>query len=463
MQLSRQQLLRESLRRYLRRQSWPPLDRLLAKTRMEELAAVLGGFPDRDQITVFERLPDAQRKARLIVSMQAPFGKRMLDPLPAEKAAAILGEMAPDDRADILADLEPEQAERVLQVLDHDDKEELETLLAYADDTAGGIMLPEFLALPSEYTAEEALIALREQSSDVEMANYIYVTSGAAKDGEAGELVGVLSLRKLILAPPHRRIRDVMETDVISVTPDTDQEAVARIVSDYGLLAVPVVDADHRLLGIVTVDDVIEVLEEEAQEDLLKMAGAGAPILEDAGFLKHVTNRFPWLLASCAGGLMSALVMGGVGEVLASHHFFALFLPIILGMSGNVGTQSATVTVRGLALGQIAVGERILGVLRRELAIGLSLGLLYALLVGVAGAAMGDRPLDGLAIGLSMAIGMTIAATVGSAVPLLLARLGADPAVATGPLVTTSLDLIGVLVYFGVSIPLALHFSAATR
>jgi magnesium transporter len=371
--------------------------------------------------------------------------------------------MASDDQADILADLEPEQAERVMQVLGQDDKEELETLLAYGDDTAGGIMIPEFLALPAELTAEEALIALREKSSDVEMANYVYVTGGPSTTGEAGELLGVLSLRKLILAPPHRRIRDIMETDVICVTPDMDQEAVARIVSDYGLLAVPVVDADHRLLGLVTVDDVIEVLEEEAQEDMLKMAGAGAPVLEDAGFFKHVTNRFPWLLASCAGGLMSAVVMGAFGEVLAGHHFFALFLPIILGMSGNVGTQSATVTVRGLALGQIGVGERIIGVLRRELAIGLSLGLLYALLVGVAGAAMGDRPLDGLAIGLSMAIGMTIAATVGSAVPLLLARLGADPAVATGPFVTTALDLIGVLVYFGVSIPLALHFSAAVR
>lgn len=453
MQLSRQQLLRETLRRYLRRESWGPLDRLLHKTRVEELASVLGGFRDQDQVTVFERLPDPARKADFIVHMQPPFGKRVLEKLTPEKATHILAEMASDDQADIIADLEEEFAAKVIQLLGFEDKEELETLLAYGDDTAGGIMLPEFVALPAETTAEEALISLREKSSDVEMANYIYVVSGE------GQLAGVLSLRKLVIAPPHKRIRDIMEHDVIAVTPDTDQEAVARIVSDYGLLAVPVIDADTRLLGIVTIDDVIDVLEEEAQEDLLKMAGAGAPVLEDASFVTHVRNRFPWLLASCAGGILSAVVMSGFENILAAHHFFALFLPIILGMSGNVGTQSATVTVRSIALGQITIGERIRSVLRRELSVGLSLGVAYAALVGAVGALMGEEPLDGVAIALSMMLGMTIAATVGTVVPLVLARVGVDPAVATGPFVTTALDLLGVLIYFGVSIPIALHLA----
>jgi magnesium transporter len=239
------------------------------------------------------------------------------------------------------------------------------------------------------------------------------------------------------------------------VTADTDQEQVARLVSDYGLLAVPVVDENQHLLGIVTIDDVIGVLEEEAQEDLLKMAGAGAPVMADEGFRAHVRNRFPWLLASCVGGILSALVMGAFESTLAAHHYFALFLPIILGMAGNVGTQSATVTVRGLALGQIGE-ERKAAALRRELAIGLTLGLAYALLVGGVAALMGDKPIDGLAIGFSMAIGMTLASTLGTLVPLLLSRLRVDPAVATGPFVTTGLDLLGVALYFGVSIPMAL-------
>lgn len=449
MQLNRQRLLQETLRRYLRRHSLPHLERLIAKTRVTDLATVLSAFSEKDQQLVFDSVPDAAKKADLIVHMQPPFGKRVLDPLPPMDAAAILSAMATDDAADILQDLEDEQRETVLTLLSTEDKAEVEDLMAYEDDTAGGIMTPELVSLPAETTAEEALIVLREKSDDVEMANYIYVVDGGS------HLVGVLSLRKLVTAPPHRRIRDFMERDVIAVTPDTDQEAVARLVSDYGILAVPVVDQDNRLLGIVTVDDVIGVLEEEAQEDLLKMAGAGAPTTADESFLVHVKNRFPWLLASCGGGLLSAVVMGAFETTLATHHFFALFLPIILGMSGNVGTQSATVTVRGIALGQIGE-ERRFAVMRRELLVGITLGLLYALIVGGVAALMGDEPTDGLAIGFSMSMGMLLASTLGTAIPLLLSRLRVDPAVATGPFVTTSLDLLGVVLYFGVSIPMSL-------
>lgn len=453
MQLNRQRLLQDTLRKYIRRQSLTHLERLLARTRVTDLAAVMVGFPEKDQHFVFERLPDPAHKAELIVHMQPPFGKRVLEALPPAAAAEILGEMASDDAADILADLDDEPREAVLAVFSVSEKKEVEGLMAYADDTAGGIMLPEFVALPSETTAEEALIALREKSDDVEMANYIYVVGGE------GRLVGVLSLRKLVTAPPHKRIRDVMESDVIAVTPDTDQEQVARLVSDYGLLAVPVVDQDNRLLGIVTIDDVIGVLEEEAEEDLLKMAGAGAAVTHHEGFITHVKARFPWLLASCAGGLLSAIVMGFFEDTLAANHFFALFLPIILGMSGNVGTQSATVTVRGLALGQISE-ERRFAPLRRELAVGISLGILYAVIVGGISALMGETPTDGLAIGFSMAFGMTIASVLGTAIPLVMSSFGVDPAVATGPFVTTSLDLLGVAIYFGVSIPMALTLTA---
>ena len=453
MQLNRQRLLHDTLRKYIRRQSLIHLERLLARTRITDLAAVLIGFTEKEQHLVFERMPDAAHKADLIVHMQPPFGKRLLDPIDPLKAAEILGEMAADDAADILSDLEDEQREAVLAVLSMSEKKEYEGLMAYADDTAGGIMLPEFVALPAETTAEEALIALREMSDDVEMANYIYVV------GAEGKLVGVLSLRKLVIASPHKRIRDVMETDVITVSPETDQEHVARLVSDHGLLAIPVVDDDNRLLGIVTIDDVIGVLEEEAEEDLLKMAGAGAAVTNHEGFMTHVKARFPWLLASCAGGLLAAIVMGLFEKTLQSNHFFALFLPIILGMSGNVGTQSATVTVRGLALGQFNT-ERRFEPLRRELLVGMTLGGLYAVIVGVISALMGETPTDGLAIGFSMAFGMTAASVLGTGIPLVMSSFGVDPAVATGPFVTTSLDLLGVAIYFGVSIPMALALTA---
>ncbi len=453
MQLSRQRLLHDTLRRYLRRQAWVHLDRLLVKTRPEDLAAILSTFAEKEQDQIFERLPGPEPKARLIVFMQSPFGRRVLDALAPKDVAPILAAMAPDDRTDIIADLRPEQAREVLEVLDHGDKAEVVGLMAYADDTAGGLMLPEFMALPAETTVEEAFIALREQSHTMEMANYIYVVGGAQ------ELVGVLSLRKLVLAPQQKRIRDIMEHDVISVTPDTDQEAVARLVVDYALLAVPVVDETNKRLGIVTVDDVIGVLEEEAHEDILKMAGAGAPVTSDEGFLSHVRSRIPWLLAACAGGLLAALVLRGFLDRLQAHQAFALFLPVLVGVTGNVATQSAAVTARNLTTHQ-SLTARLWPALRRELGVGLTLGVLYAALVGGVAALLGDGARDGLAVGFALFIGIALAAALGALIPTILARFGIDRATATGHLVATCMQVVSVLVYAAAAIPLAAQLVA---
>ena len=448
MQLSKSRLLHDTLRRYVRRQAWSHLDRLVEKTRMEELAAAMATMSERDQLTIFERVPEPADKALLICAMQPPFGKHVLDPMPPPDAAAILKEMARDDMADIIADLEPEQAARVLEILE--ESEEVEELMQYRDDTAGGIMLPEFVAVSTDMSAEEALIALRESGDDVEMVYYIYVVN------EHGLLVGVLSLRKLVVAPAQRRIRDIMEADVISVTSDTDQEEVARLVSEYDLLAIPVVDDANKLLGIVTVDDVIDVLKEEAEEDFLKMGGVGGTSFEgDASIRRHVRIRFPWLLASAVSGLLAAAIMGSFNDTLNAHQFLAFFLPIILGMSGNVGTQSATVTVRGIAMGYIRHGERSTEIVRKEIVIGVLMGLMYGLIVGVVATVFGESLYYGVTIGLSMVAGMVLASTVGTLVPILLDKLSVDPAVATGPFVTTTIDIVGVFIYFATASLLA--------
>lgn len=447
MQLSKSRLLHDTLRRYVRRQAWSHLERILDKTRMEEIATAMATMAERDQTAIFERVTEPEDKATLICAMQAPFGKNMLDRMPPADAAAVLREMAQDDMADIIADLEPEQAARVLEILDESD--EVEDLMRYRDDTAGGIMLPEFVSVSADMTAEEALMALREKSDDVEMVYYIYVVN------EHGHLVGVLSMRKLVVAPTHRRIRDIMETDILSVTSDTDQEEVARLVAEYDLLAIPVVDDSNKLLGIVTVDDVIDVLKEEAEEDFLKMGGVGGTTFDgDPAIGRHVRVRFPWLLASCASGLLAAATMGAFEETLASHQFLALFLPIILGMSGNVGTQSATVTVRGIAMGFIRYGERSFEVVKKEITIGLAMGALYGVIVGAVASLFGDV-YYGLTIGFSIACGMILASAVGTLVPILLDKLSVDPAVATGPFVTTCIDILGVLIYFSIATGLA--------
>jgi len=439
---SRIRLLHETLRRYLKMNAGDHLDKVIAKTRDEDLAVVLSQMLPRFQQQLFERLPTSERKAGVIVEMQAPFGKEMLEPLPPEDAAAILREMATDDAADIIADLSEDQAQRVLDILD--DAEQVEELMTYGEDTAGGIMLPDFVALVANNTAEEALRALR-RSADVEMIYYIYVVD------DAGSLVGVLSLRKLVAAPPESLVKDLMDSDVISVRTDADQEDVATMVARYGFVAVPVVDDTNKLIGIVTVDDVIDVLQDEATEDILKMAGAGTELGETDGVWSNLRVRAPWLMASSVGGLIAAGVMGTFKETIEAHYYLALFVPIILGLSGNVGTQSATVTVRALAVGQLVHGEKNWRVVRRELAIGIVLGLFFGVLIGGIGWAFAQSFFYGMTIGLSLAAGMIVSNVVGTAIPLVLSRLNIDPAVATGPLVTTSVDILGILTYFSIA------------
>jgi len=229
---------------------------------------------------------------------------------------------------------------------------------------------------------------------------------------------------------------------------------VARLVARYSFLSVPVVDSANKLLGIVTVDDIIDVLRDEATEDILKMAGAGEELAETAGVGRNVRIRFPWLMASCVGGLLGAGVMGFFTETLEAHHYLALYLPLILGMSGNVGTQAATVTVRALALGHVSEFGNRWPVVRKEILIGGTMGVIYGVVVGVVATLFGGGPIYGASVGLAFISGMVVASAVGAAIPILLSRLSFDPAVATGPFVTTAVDVLGIGTYFGIAVVL---------
>ncbi|MBD88869.1 MAG: magnesium transporter [Deltaproteobacteria bacterium] len=442
MQANKLRLLHESLRRYLRRDATGHLVKLVDKTRDEELAAAMSSMATEEQLAIFACLSTAERQAHVITLMAAPFGQKVLSPILAHEAARILREMAPDDMADILADLEPDHAAAILGSIEESD--EVEDLMRYADDTAGGIMIPEYLALQAEDTVESAQERLRA-AGDVEMVYYVYVVNNH------GHLVGVLSLRKLVMALPGTRVSEVMSSDVISVSPETDQEEVARLVARYSFLSIPVVDDTNKLLGLVTVDDVIDVLRDEATEDILKMAGAGEDLTDIHGVRGNVRIRFPWLLASAFGGLIGAGVMSLFAATIQAHEALAFFLPVILGMSGNVGTQSATVIVRALAVGRISLVGGNWAILRREILVGLIMGTLYGILVGLVAWAVAGSPYYGLTVGLAFVAGMIIASGVGAALPILLSRVGFDPAVATGPLVTTAVDILGIAAYFGIA------------
>jgi magnesium transporter len=322
-----------------------------------------------------------------------------------------------------------------------DASEEVEDLLRYENDTAGGIMVPDFIALTEDTTAKEAIEALQKEYSDVEMPFYLYVVN------DYGRLVGISSLRQLVLVPPETPLKAFMTTDVFSVQTDMDQEEVAKIVARYDILAVPVVDDTNRLVGIVTVDDVIDIFRREATEDILKMAGVGEEFVETKSVLKSTRIRLPWLFASCVGGILAFFIIGKFEGSLAKVAALAAFIPVIMGMGGNIGTQSSTIVVRGIATGRIAIRD-FWSVLLKELTIGVILGVIYGLLIGSVAQVRYSTSALAISVGLAVVSSMSISALVGSLVPMAFARIHIDPAVATGPFVTTAIDIVSVTFYF---------------
>ena len=320
-------------------------------------------------------------------------------------------------------------------------------MMAYPEDSAGILMYTDVFTLHEETKAREAINALQDQE-DAEMVFYLYTLD------DEGRLTGVISLRDLVTTPGETMLKDIMSKQIHVVRPETDQEEVARIVSQYNFLAVPVVDSEDRLLGIVTVDDVVDIIREEATEDFLQMVGAGKDreILLKSSW-ENARMRLPWLFASWVGGILAAFIIGVFDNVLQSTIALAAFIPVIMGMGGNIGTQSSTIIVRGLATGRVSI-ENSIKILFKEIRVGLMLGILYGLLLGVFAVLkfLDVSPMLGIVVGTSICISMIIAATIGSLVPLVLNRFEIDPAVATGPFVTTSIDILGVACYFLIAI-----------
>jgi len=437
----------ETVKRLLRRNAGPNLRKILGRTHPSDLAHALDRFLTEDQLRLLAHCGDDERQAEVLAAMSESRAADLMAEMPLERAVTLLREMSGDDRADILGELDEELAHRILAAMPDEESHEASDLLRYDEATAGGIMSPDMLAIPCEVTAGEA-IRIVQDSPDVEMAFYIYVVDGHQT------LVGVVSLRQLVISKPDVPLQEIMNPQVVSVRTSLDQEDVARIVARYDLLAVPVVDETNTLVGVVTVDDVIDVIKEEATEDILKMAGAGENLDERRPILGSVWRRAPWLLVAWIGGVIASIIIGRHEETLREYVVLVAFIPIIVGMAGNVGTQSLAVVVRGLATRRIDVKQfwRVLG---REVSCGVLLGVIYGAALGgwgvvkLGGGDPGETALILAAlVGAASAISMVIAAAVGSTIPLLLARLRIDPAVATGPFVTTAIDILGVLVYF---------------
>lgn len=366
------------------------------------------------QHKVFDLLPDDESRAQTLSEADSNIRSTVLTDRPHEELLRLLKLMSADDQADLLAGLAEEVRQQLIDALHPQAAAEVEELLHYGAETAGGIMSPDFFALPENTTAAEAIQALQSGHAELEMVFYIYVVN------EFGHLMGVVSLRQLVVNPPLMTLSEMMATDVISVDVNADQEEVAKVAARYNFLAIPVVEDGNRLVGIVTIDDVIDVIREEATEDILKMAGAGDTVFQDPSVVRNFRVRAPWLFATWIGGIGTSILIGAFQSTLEAEVVLATFMPMILGMGGNVGTQTATIMVRGLATGRVS-HEQGLSHVVREIGIGMLLGLLYGLLLSGYALLRHDHPTDMLAlpitVGLSIFSSMTVAALVGAATP----------------------------------------------
>ncbi|MDP6394399.1 MAG: magnesium transporter [Desulfobacterales bacterium] len=444
MQTDRNKILVESIKRLLRRGATSHLIKIVNKTHAADLSMVFRSLSLSHQRKLFGIIEDTEQKGILFTELDEDTFLDLVEGVELDHFVEILEQMPTDDVADLIGRLPEKMSDTILEKMKVEGSEEVEDLLRYKDDTAGGIMLPDFIALAEDTTAKEAIESLQKEHLDVEMPFYLYVVDRYDK------LVGVISLRQLVVVPHETTLRDFMTTDVFSVQTDMDQEEVAKIVARYDILAVPVVDGANKLVGIVTVDDVIDIFRREATEDMLKMAGAGEEFVETKSVLKSTRIRLPWLFASCLGGIIAFLIIGHFEGSLSKLAYLAAFIPVIMGMGGNIGTQSSTIVVRGLATGRLQLRD-IWSVVSKELAIGLILGLVYGIIIGMAAQFRYSREALAVSVGIALICSMSIAALVGSLVPMAFARVNIDPAVASGPFVTTAIDIISVFFYFQIA------------
>ncbi|PIE71993.1 MAG: magnesium transporter [Deltaproteobacteria bacterium] len=437
----RNNVLLESTKRLLRRNAVAHLRKIVNKTHAADLSSLFRSLPFEQQIKLFEMIESQDQKGVLLSELDPEAFLNILENMEIPSLIQILDTMPSDDVRELINRLPEETADQILDQMNTEGSEEIEGLLRYSDDTAGAIMTTEYIAFQESITAREAMESLQKEYIDVEMPFYLYVVD------EYQRLIGVCSLRQLVVNPPERQLKTFMSTDIVWVTTEMDQEEVARIVARYDILAVPVVDENNTLVGIVTVDDVIDVLREEATEDILKMAGVGEEFVETQTILRSTRIRLPWLFASCVGGIFAFFIVGKFEDTLIKVAYLAAFIPVIMGMGGNIGTQSSTIVVRGLATGRILVRD-CWAVVGKELCVGLILGLFYGLLVGSVAQFRYDQIRVAVSVASAVLSSMSIAALVGSLVPMLFARINMDPAVATGPFVTTAIDIISIYCYF---------------
>ena len=434
----------DSVKRLQRMGATANLVNLLQKQHPADLAQLFSELTDKDRQSAFSLL--VERNSRLAMEglseLGPETGARLLADRSADEIVKLLQDLPSDDAAALIDYLPEERAGAVLeQMQKRPAGGDVGELLEYEEQTAGRIMNPKVFALSEDMTAGEAITAL-QGSRDVEVVFYLYVIDSRR------HLVGVVSLRRLILVSPPTPLKRIMTTDLISVRVDTDQEEVARLVASYNLLAIPVVDEENKLVGVITVDDVIDVIKDEATEDVYRLAGLTGDDRVFSRPTESLRKRLPWLIVNLATAFLAASVVALFQNTISVVTALAVFMPVVAGMGGNAATQTLTVIVRGIALGELTWSNS-RKALFKETLVGLGNGLACGLVGAVVVVLFkGDYWLGGI-LGMAMVINMFIAATAGTLIPLALRAMKIDPALASSVFITTLTDVFGFLSFLG--------------
>jgi magnesium transporter len=438
-------LVLDSVRRLLRVGASANLLNLLQKQHPADLGQIFSELNDKDREASFSLLAD--RNGRLAMEAASELGPEagalLLATRSPEDIARLAQEIPSDDAAALIDNLPEDLSSAVLDLMRPKESGVVEHLLEYAEQTAGRIMNPHVFALNEDMTVGEAITEL-QTNRDVEMVFYLYVVD------ERRHLVGVVSLRRLLLVTPETPLKRIMTADLISTRVDMDQEEVARQVASYNLLAIPVVDPENKLVGVITVDDVIDVIKDEATEDIYRLAGVSGDERVFTPAIESLRKRLPWLGVNLATAFMAAAVVGRFEGTIAQITALAVFMPIVAGMGGNAGTQTLTVIVRGIALGELSWANS-RKALVKEAAVGLGNGLVLGLMAALVVWITRGDPVLGVLLGSAMIINMCVAATAGTLIPLGLRAAGIDPALASSVFITTMTDVFGFASFLGLA------------
>ncbi|HHU69805.1 MAG TPA: magnesium transporter [Thermoanaerobacterales bacterium] len=435
--------LTKSIKVLLKRGDTAQIKELFLKLHPADIAEVLEEIQNGSQKHLF-KLMDYEKAAEVLDELEPEMQLDIINSLPEKEKEKVIREMSVDEIVDLLQVLPENKVEKILEKLPIDDLENIKGLLLLSHDSAGGIMTTEYVYIPQDTTIPEAIEMVRKFGRHAETIYYLYIVD------ENHKLVGVLSLRELISAQRDLLVKDIMHKKVVTVNVDDDQEIAVKTINKYSLLAVPVIDADGRLMGIITVDDALEVLREETTEDIHKMAGIA--VEEDtlliSSPIKAFQKRLPWLLVCLIGDLLAGNVIKGYSSTLEDVIALAFFIPVLMATGGNVGTQSLALAVRGLATEQLTQDNIIRNLINETLA-GLIVGIFCGGLLAIIALFWQGNPYIGITIGAAMVIGLALSALIGMLIPIILNLLHIDPAIASGPLITTVVDIITLAIYFG--------------